>query len=207
MFLFHLGKKLKCQWTRNLRLGMFSIKMLVLIIYMTEQTLIISNAFCSLNWVVFTEVGIGEVDYIWNLFFFFKFHIKRHISSFHLQQIDKANWWKSESSLFGFFPFLLKHMLFCILIILTSFQPVSRVERSPSGGLLPKPLRTASSPQPATPGATELSCGRWCPMERGHTGRCPTRMWVLPRIHLHLFQMCFKSYCHSLPCFAVSVSF
>lgn len=41
-----------------------------------------------------------------------------------------------------------------------------------------KLLLMANSPQPVMCGATALSCGRWCHMARGHTGRCPIKMYA-----------------------------
>lgn len=56
---------------------------------------------------------------------------------------------------------------------------VNRVVRSQSDGPLLRPSHIENSLPPVTPGVTASSCGKWCRTASGHTGRCPTRTWVL----------------------------
>lgn len=57
-----------------------------------------------------------------------------------------------------------------------------REVRFPSAGRLQKPFSTGSSRHPVTAGVMASSCGRWCPMERGHTGTWAIKMWVTLRM-------------------------
>lgn len=59
--------------------------------------------------------------------------------------------------------------------------------KSRSAGLLRRQLHTESFPQPVMLGATVLSCGKWCHMGNGPTGRCPIKMWVTWAIFITKF--------------------
>lgn len=58
--------------------------------------------------------------------------------------------------------------------------------KSLSDGQLQKQSLIGSLHQPVMPGVTVSSFGKWCRMEKDHTGRCPIRMWVAA-----CFKFCF----------------
>jgi hypothetical protein len=66
-----------------------------------------------------------------------------------------------------------------------------REGKSPSGGLLQRPLPSVSSRQPVMCGVTGWSCGRWFLMVRGHIGTGPIKtssaLWTVGTDYPHLW--------------------
>ncbi len=58
-------------------------------------------------------------------------------------------------------------------------MPFFRVVKFQSVGRHPRPLHSVNLPLHQMYGVTELSCGKWCRSERGHTGTWAIKMYVL----------------------------